>query len=178
MSQLEELYISDNALETLNGLENNTKLRILEISNNKVASLNGLEPLAELEEIWASYNLLSDFAEVEKVLKDKKALTTVYFEGTPLQTRGPALYRNKVRLALPQLSQIDASMWLPVTLPPPPLPAGLFSAAACAFSLLTSRPSLRQGVMDRAHGMFDLLVFLSPSVTRASASPWPLIKRP
>jgi hypothetical protein len=33
----------------------------------------------------------------------------VYFEGNPLQTRAPALYRNKVRLALPQIMQIDAS---------------------------------------------------------------------
>jgi protein phosphatase 1 regulatory subunit 7 len=33
----------------------------------------------------------------------------VYFEGTPLQLRQPALYRNKVRLSLPQISQIDAS---------------------------------------------------------------------
>lgn len=115
---LEELYISYNALETLNGLEHNTKLRILEISNNKITSLKGLEPLAELEEIWASYNLLADFAEVEKVLKDKKGLSTVYFEGNPLQTRGPALYRNKVRLALPQLSQIDASTSTS-TIPPP-----------------------------------------------------------
>ena len=115
MPQLEELYISDNALETLAGLENNTKLRVLEISNNKVASLQGLAPLADLEELWASYNLIADFAEVEKMLADKKSLTTVYFEGNPLQTRGPALYRNKVRLALPQLVQIDASMLLPPT---------------------------------------------------------------
>ncbi|KAL2112734.1 hypothetical protein VUR80DRAFT_6616 [Thermomyces stellatus] len=107
--QLEELYISHNALETLAGLENNTKLRILEISNNKITSLEGLGPLTELEELWASYNLLADFAEVERVLKDKKELSTVYFEGNPLQTRGPALYRNKVRLALPQVAQIDAT---------------------------------------------------------------------
>jgi protein phosphatase 1 regulatory subunit 7 len=33
----------------------------------------------------------------------------VYFEGNPLQTNGPALYRNKVRLALPNIKQIDAS---------------------------------------------------------------------
>lgn len=115
MPQLEELYISDNALETLAGLENNTKLRVLEISNNKVASLQGLASLADLEELWASYNLIADFAEVEKMLADKKSLTTVYFEGNPLQTRGPALYRNKVRLALPQLVQIDASTLLPPT---------------------------------------------------------------
>jgi protein phosphatase 1 regulatory subunit 7 len=106
---LEELYISHNALESVEGLEHNTKLRVLEISNNKVASVRGLQPLVELEEFWASYNQISDFSEIERELRDKKDLTTVYFEGNPLQLRGPAVYRNKVKLALPQVQQIDAS---------------------------------------------------------------------
>jgi protein phosphatase 1 regulatory subunit 7 len=42
-------------------------------------------------------------------LRDKEELETVYFEGNPLQRNQPALYRNKVRLALPQIVQIDAS---------------------------------------------------------------------
>jgi protein phosphatase 1 regulatory subunit 7 len=46
---------------------------------------------------------------VEKELRDKEELETVYFEGNPLQRQQPALYRNKVRLALPQIVQIDAS---------------------------------------------------------------------
>lgn len=107
--QLEELYISHNALESLAGIENNTALRILEISNNQIKSLKGLGPLKNLEELWASYNQIGDINEVEKELGDKKELTTVYFEGNPLQLRGPAVYRNKVRLALPQVRQIDAS---------------------------------------------------------------------
>ncbi|KAL0935196.1 protein phosphatase pp1 regulatory subunit [Colletotrichum truncatum] len=106
---LEELYISHNALTSLAGIEQNEKLRVLDISNNAVASVKGLKPLKNLEEFWASYNQISDFNEVEKELRDKEHLTTVYFEGNPLQLRGPAVYRNKVRLALPQLSQIDAS---------------------------------------------------------------------
>ncbi|KAF7561943.1 hypothetical protein G7046_g2198 [Stylonectria norvegica] len=106
---LEELYISHNLLESLEGLEDNLHLRVLDISNNKVTNLKGLGNLKELEEVWASYNLISDFNDVERELKDKEKLTTVYFEGNPLQLRGPALYRNKVRLALPQLKQIDAT---------------------------------------------------------------------
>lgn len=46
---------------------------------------------------------------MERELKEKEELNTVYFEGNPLQLRQPALYRNKVRLALPQVRQIDAS---------------------------------------------------------------------
>jgi protein phosphatase 1 regulatory subunit 7 len=52
---------------------------------------------------------LSSFEEVERELRDKEKLETVYFEANPLQLTSPALYRNKVRLALPQIKQIDAS---------------------------------------------------------------------
>lgn len=36
-------------------------------------------------------------------------LKTVYFEGNPLQMKSPVVYRNKVKLALPRVVQIDAS---------------------------------------------------------------------
>ncbi|KAI1136065.1 protein phosphatases PP1 regulatory subunit sds22 [Hypoxylon sp. FL0543] len=107
--QLEELYISHNALEDLSGLAGNSNLTILDISNNMVKSLKGLENLKNIEEVWASYNQLADFADIERMLADKENLTTVYFEGNPVQLRQPALYRNKVRLALPQVQQIDAT---------------------------------------------------------------------
>ncbi|EKD12091.1 uncharacterized protein L3040_007377 [Drepanopeziza brunnea f. sp. 'multigermtubi'] len=109
LPKLEEVYISHNALTTLSGLQDCKGLRVLDISNNQIASLRGLEGLAELEEVWASYNLVADFREVEEVLKGKGNLNTVYFEGCPLQLRAPALYRNKIRLALPQVMQIDAT---------------------------------------------------------------------
>ncbi|KAI9677156.1 MAG: hypothetical protein M1829_002730 [Trizodia sp. TS-e1964] len=106
---LEELYISHNALTEISGLENNTKLGCLDVTNNKIKHLTGLSHLENLEEVWASNNELASFDEVEKELADKKKLKTVYFEGNPLQTKSPVLYRNKVRLALPQLQQIDAT---------------------------------------------------------------------
>ena len=59
--------------------------------------------------MWASDCQIESFEEIERELADKKELTTVYFEGNPLQKRGRAVYRNKVRLALPQVRQIDAS---------------------------------------------------------------------
>lgn len=37
----------------------------------------------------------------------------MYLEANPLQLRGPAVYRNKVRLALPGVKQIDASEFFP-----------------------------------------------------------------
>ena len=92
-------------------MENNAKLRIIDISNNQIQQLSGLKQLSKLEEFWASSNLLGSFEDIEEQLKDKEELDTVYFEMNPLQTNQPVLYRNKVRLALPQIKQIDASKW-------------------------------------------------------------------
>ncbi|KAL3432978.1 hypothetical protein BDV09DRAFT_187012 [Aspergillus tetrazonus] len=109
LKNLEELYVSHNAITDLAGLDSNTALRVLDFSNNQVSKLEHLSHLNELEELWASNNQLSSFNEVERELKDKENLKTVYFEGNPLQTNGPVVYRNKVRLAIPQIMQIDAT---------------------------------------------------------------------
>jgi len=101
--------LSHNAITEISNLEHNSKLRVLDISNNQVTNLANISHLTHLEELWASNNQLSSFDEVEKQLADKKELTTVYFEGNPLQTNNPVMYRNKVRLALPQIQQIDAT---------------------------------------------------------------------
>lgn len=87
-------------------------MRVLDFSNNQVTNLEHLSSLKNLEELWGSNNKLASFDEVERELKDKEKLETVYFEGNPLQMNAPALYRNKVRLALPNIKQIDASKLL------------------------------------------------------------------
>ncbi|KAH7063903.1 hypothetical protein BKA63DRAFT_184760 [Paraphoma chrysanthemicola] len=114
LKNLEELHISHNLLTSLSGLENNTNLRVIDISANPIEHLSGLAGLAHLTEFWASNCKLSSFQEVEAELRDKAELETVYFEGNPLQRAQPALYRNKVRLALPQIVQIDATFVKPV----------------------------------------------------------------
>lgn len=117
LPNLEELYLSHNAITDLSGLESNESLRVLDFSNNQVTHLEHLSSLKNLEELWGSNNKLASFDEVERELKDKEKLETVYFEGNPLQMNGPAVYRNKVRLALPNIKQIDASkllQWLKV----------------------------------------------------------------
>ncbi|KAK2801247.1 Protein phosphatase 1 regulatory subunit sds22 [Emmonsiellopsis sp. PD_5] len=121
LPNLEELYVSHNAIPSISGLESNTNLRVLDISNNQISKLGNLSHLTHLEELWASSNRFASFDEVEKELRDKEELKTVYFEGNPLQLMNPVLYRNKVRLALPQIQQIDANpktllqylQWLP-----------------------------------------------------------------
>ncbi|KAH7117833.1 hypothetical protein B0J11DRAFT_536817 [Dendryphion nanum] len=106
---LEELHISHNALTEISGLDSCKSLRVIDISSNPIEHLSGLEKLENLEELWASNCKLSSFEEVEQQLADKENLETVYFEGNPLQRSQPALYRNKVRLALPRIKQIDAT---------------------------------------------------------------------
>lgn len=118
LRNLEELYISHNMLKEISGLEDNVNLRVLDIGNNQIAHLTNLGHLKHLGELWAASNLLQSFEEVEKELADKKELNTVYFEMNPLQLKNPALYRNKVKLALPQIQQIDASMRLLLDLVP------------------------------------------------------------
>ena len=71
--------------------------------------LENLDTLSALEELWASSNKLNSFDEIEGQLGGLQSLETVYFEHNPLQTSNPVLYRNKVRLALPKIKQIDAS---------------------------------------------------------------------
>lgn len=108
LTNLEELYVSHNAITKISGLETNVNLKVLDITANKIEHLENIGHLEHLEEFWASDNQIASFEEVDRELRNKKELKTVYFEGNPLQTRQPVLYRNKVRLALPQIHQIDA----------------------------------------------------------------------
>ena len=119
LANLEELYISHNGISKLECLDANTKLRVIDISSNPIEHLENISHLKLLEEFWASNCLISDFREVERELKDKEKLETVYFEQNPLENNGPAVYRNKIKLALPHIKQIDASECSPF---PDPLP--------------------------------------------------------
>ncbi|KAI5304854.1 hypothetical protein KEM56_005812 [Ascosphaera pollenicola] len=109
LTNLEELYISHNAITKISGLDTNINLRVLDITANKIEHLENVGHLEHIEEFWASDNQFASFEEIDRELRDKKELKTVYFEGNPLQTRQSVLYRNKVRLAVPQIRQIDAA---------------------------------------------------------------------
>lgn len=109
LPQLEEFYISDNLLTSLEPLSSNPNLVILDVQNNPITSTKGVGHLKKLENFWASGCKLESFEDIEKELRDKGELSEVYFEGNPLQKANPVLYRNKVRLALPQVAKIDAS---------------------------------------------------------------------
>ena len=111
LENLEELYVSHNLLKKMEGLDYNLRLRIIDVSNNQIAHLDNISHLKYIEEFWASSNQISSFEEIERELGDKDKLNTVYFEGNPLQANNRVTYRNKIRLSLPQIKQIDASKY-------------------------------------------------------------------
>ena len=86
-----------------------TKLRTLDVGNNQITAIEGISHLTELEEFWASYNLIPDLSALDAELRVLPSLETVYLEGNPCQTDDMAGYRRKVILALPQVKQIDAT---------------------------------------------------------------------
>lgn len=132
---LEELYISHNGIKKLEGLEYNKKLRVLDVASNFIQDVENIEHLTVLEEFWvsrtactllyrqfsslpcfvflanhqANNNLIDKFSQIERQLGKMKNLDTVYLEGNPVQKESGANYRRKVMLALPQVSQIDAT---------------------------------------------------------------------
>ena len=65
--------------------------------------------MKELEELWMSNNKISSFEQIENQLGQKEKLTTVYFEGNPIQDND-ATYRLKLKIILPCLLQIDATL--------------------------------------------------------------------
>ncbi|KAG5438826.1 hypothetical protein PCANB_002546 [Pneumocystis canis] len=106
---LEELYLSHNGITSIKGLQALKRLRVLDISNNKIEKLEYISQNIDLQELWASYNQLSDFENIEQECKNMKKLATIYLEGNPLQKMNGSTYRNKVKIILPWIKQIDAT---------------------------------------------------------------------
>ncbi|XP_045054056.1 protein phosphatase 1 regulatory subunit 7 isoform X1 [Desmodus rotundus] len=103
---LQELYLSHNGIEVIEGLENNNKLTMLDIASNRIKKIENISHLTELQEFWMNDNLLESWSDLDE-LKGAKSLETVYLERNPLQ-KDPQ-YRRKVMLALPSVRQIDAT---------------------------------------------------------------------
>ena len=72
-----------------------------------MVDISGLEQMTNLEEFWANNNQINTFAEVEKLMVNTN-LATVYLEHNPIQ-KDPQ-YRRKIKLVLPNLTQIDATL--------------------------------------------------------------------
>jgi protein phosphatase 1 regulatory subunit 7 len=110
LAKLKELYLSHNAIERIEGLDELTNLRCLDVSRNRIEQLGGLGTLTRLTEFWASGNQIASFEQIE-ALANAKAIETVYFELNPIAS--DPQYRSRLSLALPSLSQIDATLAYP-----------------------------------------------------------------
>jgi len=104
---LEELYISHNGIEKIEGIEKNTKLSILDLANNKIEKLENIHHLLALEEFWMNNNKISEWKEMN-VLKYFPNLETVYFEQNPIAN--DPMYRKKIMFICPQIKKIDATL--------------------------------------------------------------------
>lgn len=51
---LTELYISENGIEMIEGLENNKLIETIDIAKNRLASIDNIEHLENLEEFWVN----------------------------------------------------------------------------------------------------------------------------
>jgi protein phosphatase 1 regulatory subunit 7 len=76
-----------------------------------LTKIENLNHLPKLEEFWANNNQFDNevYDQVEKELGTVRTLTTVYLEGNPMYLKNRATYRNKIKLALPNIKQIDAT---------------------------------------------------------------------
>lgn len=130
---LEELYLSHNGLRVLEGLNSNLKLTTLDVSANRIEKIDKVDHLSALEEFWVRFerpcptilvadsddyglpkandNAITSIRGIEEHLGPSKCpnLNTVYLEGNPAQQSEGTAYRRKLVLALPQISQIDAT---------------------------------------------------------------------
>ena len=56
MSALEQLYISNNGIEVLENLDQNTSITTLDLASNRISKLEGLKNLQNIEELWFNDN--------------------------------------------------------------------------------------------------------------------------
>lgn len=106
---LEELHLSDQGLTSLDGIEHLKKLVIIDAANNEINNLDAVIGLDKLEDLWINDNKIDSWREVDKLSK-LPALRTIYMEHNPIYKKAGDEYRRKMILALPQVTQIDATI--------------------------------------------------------------------
>ena len=84
MVDLEELYLQQNQIKKIEGLDNNLKLETLDIAVNKVAVFENLDHLPKLRELWMNWNNLEDSEENKAYLKVFTSLETIYLADNPI----------------------------------------------------------------------------------------------
>ena len=106
---LEVLWLNDNKLSKVKGLEDNFRLKHLYLHNNRIASLVNssccLKELKHLETLQLSGNMLQDLQATLKVLVKLTSLRQLNMQGNPLTNEQS--YREWVIYTLPWLEVLD-----------------------------------------------------------------------
>ena len=106
---LEVLWLNDNKLNKLKGLEDNFRLKHLYLHNNRIASLVNssccLKELKHLETLQLQGNMLQDLQATLKVLVKLTSLRQLNMQGNPLTNEQS--YREWVIYTLPWLEVLD-----------------------------------------------------------------------
>ncbi|TIA93185.1 hypothetical protein E3P99_00321 [Wallemia hederae] len=110
LHNLKELYLSHNGITEISGLESLTNLETLDVSNNQLKTITNVSHLTKLQELWVNSNQIDNLEDVEQELKGIESLHTIYLEHNPIQRTLDTSYRRKLKLLLPQLKQIDATL--------------------------------------------------------------------
>ncbi|XP_016497535.1 protein phosphatase 1 regulatory inhibitor subunit PPP1R7 homolog [Nicotiana tabacum] len=107
---LEELYLSHNGIEKMEGLSTLVNLRVLDVSANKLTEINDIENLTKLEDLWLNDNNIASLVGLaEAVAGAKEKLTTIYLERNPC-AQSPN-YTSSLRQIFPNIEQIDSEVY-------------------------------------------------------------------
>lgn len=72
--RLEELYLAQNKISEVHGINQLTSLRILELGSNRIKSIKNIENLVNLQELWLGRNRITEIAGLG-LLKNLKRLS-------------------------------------------------------------------------------------------------------
>jgi protein phosphatase 1 regulatory subunit 7 len=95
----------------MQGLEELTRLEILDVSTNQVEQLRGLSTLTKLKDLWVNDNAIDSLEHLDEDLStQKRSLTCIYLTGNPGVADLGDKYRATIIAMLPLLEQLDADM--------------------------------------------------------------------
>jgi hypothetical protein len=94
LTHVEELWLSDNNIRVIEGLDNMTKLRRLYLQGNCITTLDGLPALRHLRELWVSRNQLRRLTHLTPLRK----LRTLYAAENPIEFLDEAFSKDMTHL--------------------------------------------------------------------------------
>ena len=106
LTNLKEVYLSQNGIKDIRGLDGCPQLEVLDLNYNRIERVSNVAHLQCLTDFWARHNQLADFAAAIDELAKLPKLSLVYLEFNPIAKQPD--YRDRVIAALPTLKRLDA----------------------------------------------------------------------